>query len=109
MELQGWKEYHAGLDTSRTSSLPFLFLSSTLLLLLFILLENTTGKYSVFERFGAANIMYHVATYLPKTDESQQVQLLPPTLSSYLLLLSLLISSYRIFTFHLTMWLILYA
>lgn len=53
IELQGWKEFRAGLDV-RT---------------------NTTGTHSVFTKFMELSIMFHVSTFLPffPLDEQQVI------------------------------------
>ncbi len=49
VRLQGFERFAGGLDTKK----------------------NTTGQYSIHDRFRDAEIMYHVSTLLPSNDEDQ--------------------------------------
>jgi hypothetical protein len=92
IQLKSWKAYDAGLDTRCSSFLSFsrlaasvpshMYLFLTLLLVIlphyfffvFFFLVDRTGKQSVYTKFLGYEIMYHVSTLLPFTEDTQQIE-----------------------------------
>ena len=79
VNLLGWEQYKGGLDVKSRQELLIwhmphkIFLSLTCIhLSLFLLTDNATGNQSLYTVFEGHEIMFHVSTMLPYSEENKQ-------------------------------------